>query len=642
MSRPPVGLLHPRRWNVLVVGAGHAGTEAALAAARMGCDVALLTASVDRVGWMSCNPSIGGVGKSHLVAEIDALGGEMARNADRAGVHYKLLNHSRGPAVHALRAQCDKLEYATAMRQRIEAEPRIVLLQGTAAGLWLEGDRIRGVRTGHGAYYQADAVVLTAGTFLSAVCHTGDRQEAGGRAGEGAANALGDQLRALDLRTLRHKTGTCPRVSGRTIDWARTSKDPGLTPPPRMARNGPAPALPQMPCFATRTTPATHALIRDALPRSPLFSGRIEGQGPRYCPSIEDKVVRFVERDEHGLFLEREGWRTDEVYVAGLSTSLPVDVQFAMVRTLPGLEQAEIVRFGYAVEYDTIDPRQLGPDLGLPRCPGLYFAGQVNGTSGYEEAGAQGLWAGVQAATFAKGRTAPTLSRADAYLGVMIDDLITRGGDEPYRMLTSRAEHRLSLRCGNADLRLAGLASELGLIDADAQEAVAARRRRLAEATARLEQVRVSTRPEVVDRLLQRGHGGLTSPATLADLLRRPTMDWETLAPWLPDELQPGAAGLLQDDADRDELVVSMRYAAYEARERNRVARTRRAEAVALPTDLDFTAVHGLSFEAAEKLARTRPATLGAASRVPGVTPAAISALHVHLETRTRREAAGQ
>ncbi|MEY3012618.1 MAG: hypothetical protein RIT45_1353 [Pseudomonadota bacterium] len=635
MSAPGVGLIHPHRWDVIVVGGGHAGTEAALAAVRMGCDVAMVTSSIDRVGWMSCNPSIGGVGKSHLVAEIDALGGEMARAADRAGVHYKLLNHSRGPAVHALRVQCDKLEYATALRERLERQPGLQLLQGTVAGLWLEGGRIAGVRTGHGVHYRARAVVLTAGTFLSAVCHTGDQVEAGGRAGEGASNDLGAQLRALDLRTLRHKTGTCPRLAGRTIDWDRTQRDPGLTPPPTLARRGPRPALRQMDCHATRTNARTHALIRDALPRSPLFSGQIAGQGPRYCPSIEDKVVRFEDREEHGLFLEREGWRTDEVYLAGLSTSLPADVQFAMVRSIEGLESAEIVRFGYAVEYDTIDPRQLGPDLGLARCPGLYFAGQVNGTSGYEEAGAQGLWAGVQAACFVQERDAPTLSRADAYLAVMVDDLTTRGGGEPYRMLTSRAEHRLSLRCGNADLRLGPLAESLGLCDAEAGAARRSRQARLEAARTLLEAERVVPTPAVVDRLVAAGQGGLGTPASLADLLRRPTMQWETLEPWLPEPLRSG--GLLDDPADRDEVTIALRYAAYEARERTRVERTRRAEAVALPADLDFRVVHGLSFEAAEKLGLARPATLGQAARVPGVTPAAVSALHVHLEMRHRR-----
>ena len=631
-------MIHPRRWQVLVVGAGHAGTEAALAAVRMGCEVLLVTTSVDRIGWLSCNPSVGGVGKTHLVAEVDAMGGEIALAADRAGVHYKLLHETRGPAVQALRAQCDKLEYATALREKLEQTPGLSIVQATVVSLWLEGDVLRGVQTAHGVWYQGDAVVLTAGTFLSAVCHTGLATEVGGRAGEGASNALGAQLRAAGLRTLRHKTGTCPRLDLRTIRWDDLEVDPGVRPAPRMARFGPPPPLPQMDGATTRTNARSHDLIRDALPRSPLFSGQIEGQGPRYCPSIEDKVVRFGDRDGHVLHLEREGWRTQEVYVSGLSTSLPVDVQLAVVRSIEGLEQAEIVRFGYAVEYDTIDPRQLGGDLGLAAIPGLYFAGQVNGTSGYEEAAAQGIWAGAAAACHAQRRSLPQLSRADAYLGVLIDDLIHRGGNEPYRMLTSRAEHRLALRVGNADLRLGPIAASLGLIDGQRSALIERRRERLTAAAALVETTRVNPSVAVLDWLAQRGHAGLATSAPLAELMRRPTMDWPTMEPWLPDALRPGGALGLDDD-DRDELLIGVRYAAYERRERARIDRTRRAESIALPAELRYDAVAGLSAEARNKLEVARPTTLGAAGRLPGVTPAAVHALHLHLELERRRSA---
>ncbi len=671
MSAPAVSLIHPGRVDVIVVGGGHAGAEATLAAVRMGCQVLLITTAVDRIGWMSCNPSVGGVGKTHLVAEVDALGGEIARCTDRSSVHTKLLHHTRGAAVQALRAQCDKLEYATAMRERLEGQDGLRIVQGTVSALWVEGGRIRGAITSHGVAYEATAVVLTAGTFLSAVCHVGDRQEVGGRAGEGSANALGQQLRDLGLRLLRHKTGTCPRVDGRSIDWSATDPDPGLRPPPAMARYGPPPRLPQMDCAITRTNAKSHAIIREAIPRSPLFSGQIEGTGPRYCPSIEDKVVRFGDRQGHTLFLEREGWRTQEVYVAGLSTSLPVDAQLALLRSISGLERAQIVRFGYAVEYDTIDPRQLGRDLGLEVQPGLYFAGQVNGTSGYEEAAAQGIWAGAAAACFALERDLPLLSRADAYLGVLVDDLTTRGGDEPYRMLTSRAEHRLTLRTGNADLRLLPIAEALGLVEPEQLAATRARHRRLQEAVAALEQTQLAPSAPVLRRLADHGQGSFGAPASLAELLRRPGMTFEALRPYLPPVLASARSAAASADAgaganafeaaqvgpndlegttgttsadldalDLEEVQIEIRYQAYHRREQGRITRTRRAESVALPADLDFDAIGALSAEARQRLRAARPATLGAAARLPGLTPTAVQALYLHLELRRRAASA--
>lgn len=631
------GVDHPGRWSIIVVGGGHAGCEAALAAARCGLSTLLLTQAVDRIGWMSCNPAIGGVGKSHLVAEIDALGGEMARNTDRAGVHYKLLNASRGPAVRAMRVQCDKLAYATAMRGVLEGQDRLAIKQATVSGLWLEEGRLCGVISGHGLRFAADAVILTAGTFLAAICHTGDAREQGGRAGEGSATDLGSQLRGLGVATTRHKTGTCPRLDRRTIDWSGLAVDPGLRPPPPLARASAAVRLPQMDCHVAHTNARTHAIITAALPRSPLFSGAIEGTGPRYCPSIEDKVVRFASRDSHQLFLEREGWQTNEVYLSGLSTSLPADAQIALVRTISGLENAEIVRFGYAVEYDTIDPRQLDRSLQLRALPGLFLAGQVNGTSGYEEAAAQGLVAAFGAIARVRAQPAPAIGRTDAYIGVMVDDLITRGGGEPYRMFTSRAEHRLTLRATNADRRLTPLGRQLGLVDDAHWAAFQSRQSRLARARILLEKTTLNPTAEQQERVEGLGDGGLRTPVSLAALLRRPKLQWEQVAQWLPAELQPGGdPGPLSAD-EADELIADSRYAGYIERERQRLEQTRRAEAVPLPGELDYDAIGGLSAEAVEKLNKVRPDTLAQAGRIPGMTAGAVQALAVHVEMLRRK-----
>ena len=622
--------VHPGSWQVLVIGGGHAGCEAALASARCGLTTLLLTQNVDRIGWMSCNPAIGGVGKSHLVQEIDALGGEMARATDQAGVHYKLLNASRGPAVRALRVQCDKLAYATALRQVLEEQPNLLIKQAEVDSLWLEAGQLRGVRTRAGLRYAAQAVVLTAGTFLSAVCHTGLAQTPGGRAGDGAALGLGEQLRELCVRTLRHKTGTCPRIDGRSVDFARLTLDPGIADPPPMARGGHRPLLPQMMCFTAYTTPETHRHIRENLDRSPLYTGIIQGQGPRYCPSIEDKVVRFAHHERHALSLEREGWQTREIYLSGLSTSLPADVQVAMVQSIAGLEQAEIVRFGYAVEYDAIDARELDHGLQLRALPGLFMAGQVNGTSGYEEAAGQGLIAGLNAVRQVRGEPALHLSRTESYLGVMVDDLVTLGAEEPYRMFTARAEHRLSLRGSNADLRLTPVGRQLGLCNDAQWQRFTARQQRLEAARALLCEVVLRPTPATNARLAELGSEPLEQPVTLEALLRRPDLAWETVQEWLPQPLD-------LDGDDVHELLTSIRYAGYIAREDQRRQRTLRQQERLIPADLDYATLTSLSSEARAQLARVRPVTMAQAARIPGVTAAALDALGFHVAMALRR-----
>jgi tRNA uridine 5-carboxymethylaminomethyl modification enzyme len=602
---------HPGPWRIVVVGGGHAGCEAALACARLGVPTLLLTQNVDRIGWMSCNPAIGGVGKSHLVAEIDALGGEMARATDRAGVHYKWLNASKGAAVRALRVQCDKLAYATAMRRILEQTPGLAIKQADVRSLWLEQGVLRGVETHQGLRFAAEAVVLTAGTFLEAVLHTGLSRSQGGRAGDAPSRGLGDQLRSLGVRTQRHKTGTCPRVDGRTVDWAQLPLDPGLVPPPRMARHGSPVQLPQMPCWVSWTNGRTHELIRGGLDRSPMYTGVIEGTGPRYCPSVEDKVVRFADHDRHQLFLEREGWQTDEVYLNGLSTSLPADVQLAVVRSIDGLAQAEIVRFGYAVEYDAIDARELDTRLQLRALPGLFLAGQVNGTSGYEEAAAQGLLAGLNAVQQVRGQPPVVFTRRESYLGVIVDDLVTLGAAEPYRMFTARAEHRLVLRASNADLRLTERGRHLGLVADEQWQAFEARRERLA-----------------------RAHGTLAHTVRVGE-------ESLPLRQWLArPEVAPDAAAAFLPELDPDdlhELATEVRYAGYVAREQKRQARAERHEHLPIPPELDFAALGNLSREAVQALERVRPETLGQAARIPGVTAAAVQALAFHLLRRVRR-----
>ncbi|MBE0549420.1 MAG: tRNA uridine-5-carboxymethylaminomethyl(34) synthesis enzyme MnmG [Rubrivivax sp.] len=638
-------MLHPQAFDVIVIGGGHAGTEAALAAARMGCATLLLTHNIETLGQMSCNPSIGGIGKGHLVKEIDALGGAMAEAADEAGIQFRILNGSKGPAVRATRVQADRVLYRAAIRRRLENQPQLWLFQQAVDDLMLEGDRVVGAVTQAGVRFRGRAVVLTAGTFLDGRIHVGLQNYSAGRAGDPPALSLSARLKELKLPQGRLKTGTPPRIDGRSIDFSRLEEQPGdLDPVPVFSFLGhPGQHPRQVPCWITHTNERTHDIIRSGFDRSPMFTGVIGGVGPRYCPSIEDKVNRFADKTSHQIFLEPEGLTTHEFYPNGISTSLPFDIQIAAVQSMRGLERAHILRPGYAIEYDYFDPRELRQSFETRAIGGLFFAGQINGTTGYEEAAAQGLYAGTNAALQVQGRE-PWLPRRDqAYLGVLVDDLVTKGVTEPYRMFTSRAEYRLQLREDNADLRLTEIGRELGLVGDVRWAAFETKRERLVRELERLRStwVRPATVPAAdAERLLGKA---LEHEYSLADLLRRPGVGFDALGELARIAAHRGAVsretlraeyGEREADAVIEQAEIAVKYAGYIDKQNDEVDRASALENLALPADLDYGAVTALSFEVRQTLARHRPATLGQASRISGVTPAAMSLLLVHLKKR--------
>jgi len=633
-----IHLMHySETFDVIVIGGGHAGTEACMATARMGLNTLLLTHTIETVGAMSCNPAIGGIGKGHLVKEVDALGGVMARAADQAGIQFRILNSRKGPAVRATRCQADRARYRSAVRMLIENQPHLRVFQQAAADLIVEGSRVTGVITQTGIRFAARAVVLTAGTFLAGRIHVGLTNYEGGRAGDPPSNALAARLRELPLRAGRLKTGTPPRLDGRSIDFTQLTEQPGDEPCPVFSYLGSVDEHPQqISCWITHTNERTHDIIRSGLDRSPMYTGVIEGIGPRYCPSIEDKIHRFASKNSHQIFLEPEGLQTHEFYPNGISTSLPFDIQYQLVRSMKGLENAHITRPGYAIEYDFFDPRDLDYSLQTRSVQGLFFAGQINGTTGYEEAAAQGLLAGINAGRHVRAEAPWWPNRDEAYLGVLIDDLITRGATEPYRMFTSRAEHRLLLREDNADLRLTEIGRRLGLVDDERWQAFETKREAIEQENQRLHALWVRPGQLAENDIQQVLQGPLARESRAAELLRRPEVSYAGLM------RLPGIGPSVADPQVAGQVEIQAKYAGYIGRQREEIERQRRHEELVLPADLDYTAVHGLSREVREKLDRHRPQTLGQAGRIPGVTPAAVSLLLIHLKRRPSRQNTGE